>query len=672
MFTKNIKFAMLVVLVVSLMFATVATGNGGIKHWTGQGTDSLHCEKYGPEGGMHWVLTGASKVETATLWINGESNEISKRAGGTIHFDTPYYDLEGLTAYVGYTGTLARNSQLVISDYCPGYEPLEVEKTAEGSYDRTVEWELEKSVDPTSHFGYAGKLAGTSYWTVKATKTETLDNYLVEGKIFIYNPNSFEIDFTVKDVLDDGTVAEVFCDKYKVGAGETLTCEYEALPDDASATLNTATVSSFMGDEVATAPVEFIENLIGFDEGTLSDPHLEYKKVISSSTTLEEPEDFYCSADAADYTDGYYSYEVVNTAYLNGNLNLKASAKVTVECVLPALEVKKTAAGEWDRKVTWELDKSVDKDFFSGGPGAIFDAVWKVVATKTDSGPMNYRVTGDITIYNPAAIPQTFTLEDILTGAREDLVTVECEKYTLAPKETVVCDYKASQPDATAELNTVTVSAPGNKPQVATAKVTWKENLDGYDEGLLTDQRFDYIEEINKSTTVTFDEAFYCPPIDSGLYVDGYYSYEEVNIATLNGNLKLEDSAKVTVECRAKFQDETAWGGDTGFNIMAPGQWWYIFDTSGATTQTIWAGQTINVGYVTVSEAVGGYRTITINLTGGWILQSVSEPVKIQGYNEIPTSAPAPGGFAHKGSALVVQVPDYAFYAIHLDVGIWK
>lgn len=381
--------------------------------------------------------------------------------GPTIHFDTPFYPLEGLTAKVVYSGTLAKNALLVISDYCPGYKPLEAEKTAAGSYDRTVDWELEKLVDPSEYKGYAGEILGVSTWKVVVTKTETLSNF---------------------------------------------------------------------------------------------------------------------------------------------------------------------------------------------------------------------KVKGDITITNPAIIPQIFTLEDVLTGAREDLVKVDCPAYTVPAGDKVVCTYEASQPDATATLNIVTVTAVGNKPQVATADVNWKENLDGYDEGTLKDERFGYEKVIGASTTVDFPETFACPPAESGLYVGGFYSFEVINWAYLNGNLNLSDSAKVTVNCRLpKFEEETAWGGDTGFNIMAPGQWWYIFDTTGASTQTIWAGQTILVGTVTVSEAVDGKRTITINLTGGWMLQSVSEPVKIQGYGAIPGSVPSPGLFiTYKCSLLVIEAPDYAFYAIHLDVGIWK
>lgn len=214
---------------------------------------------------------------------------------------------------------------------------LEVEKTAEGSYDRTVEWELEKSVDPGTHSGAPGDEFGSD-WEVVATKSEALGNYKVEGTISIYNPAEVARDFSVSDVLDDGTVATVVCPDTNdntgtVPAGETVVCEYTAYPVDASAEENIATVSAAGNPDVeAKAPVSFEENLIGFDEGTLSDPRFGFEKLINASSTEGFPETFMCPTDLGLYVDGLYSFDEVNTAYLNGNLNLEASATVTVTC----------------------------------------------------------------------------------------------------------------------------------------------------------------------------------------------------------------------------------------------------------------------------------------------------------------------------------------------------
>ena len=124
-------------------------------------------------------------------------------------------------------------------------------------------------------------------------------------------------------------------------------------------------------------------------------------------------------------------------------------------------------------------------------------------------------------------------------------------------------------------------------------------------------------------------------------------------------------------------QTETAWGGNTAGGGSA---WWFYYDATGDDVeQTIWAGQTIEVGTVEVSaEDDEGKVTITIELTGGWELQDfdddgeeVTEPVKIQGYDDddLPASRPAAGLFTtYKGDELVVTVPSFSYYAIHLDV----
>lgn len=113
------------------------------------------------------------------------------------------------------------------------------------------------------------------------------------------------------------------------------------------------------------------------------------------------------------------------------------------------------------------------------------------------------------------------------------------------------------------------------------------------------------------------------------------------------------------VECTS-FQNETAFGGNAAGTGNA---WWYYYDGTGV--ETVWAGQSINVGTVTL---VNGNLVIT--LTGGWELDpSTSESVKIQGYTTLPSSRPAAGQFTtYKGTSLTVPVATFPYYVIHLDV----
>lgn len=120
--------------------------------------------------------------------------------------------------------------------------------------------------------------------------------------------------------------------------------------------------------------------------------------------------------------------------------------------------------------------------------------------------------------------------------------------------------------------------------------------------------------------------------------------------------------------CDGDCQTETAFGGNTGINVGQPGAWWYYYNASSGGVQTIWAGQTIDVGTVTVVAGV-----VNITLTGGWQLEDVDDPVKIKGYNVLPTKRPAAGQFTgegtYKGSDLTdINIGIYSYYVIHLDV----
>jgi hypothetical protein len=222
--------------------------------------------------------------------------------------------------------------------YTPPLQALTTEKDAVGSYDRTVTWTLEKSVTPGSHSGNAGEAAGASTWTVVATKSETLSSYEVTGSIKINNPNNIPVEFSVTDTLNDGTAGVVTCPSTTVTANDSVTCTYTASPADGVANLNTAVVTALtdgVGGATATFPVSFSENLSGYDSGTLSDPRFGYSEVISATTTNTFPETFTCPTDASLYTNGVYKFTETNTAALNGNPSLEASASVTVTCSLP-------------------------------------------------------------------------------------------------------------------------------------------------------------------------------------------------------------------------------------------------------------------------------------------------------------------------------------------------
>ena len=214
--------------------------------------------------------------------------------------------------------------------------------------------------------------------------------------------------------------------------------------------------------------------------------------------------------------------------------------------MLPPLVPTKTATGTYDRTITWALDKSVTPDVLNGNAGESAGSVtWTVVATKSEvSG--NYAVSGTISVYNPASIPQTFSVSDMLDDGTV-ASNLTCDMDTVPAGGTATCTYSAA-PFSKAMSNTATVTAAGNLNQTATAEITWTENPIGEEAGTLIDERFDFAQLITGSLTQTFTESFECSSNPND-YTNGSYSYTETNTAILNDNTNLSESATVTVNC---------------------------------------------------------------------------------------------------------------------------
>ena len=186
---------------------------------------------------------------------------------------------------------------------------LDVAPTATASFNRSVAWSLDKSVAPASHTGTAGANAGSSTWTVVATKTVTLGSFAVTGNVTISNPNAIVVPFLIAESLDDGTGVTVNCPSSTVPANGSVVCTFTATPTAATATVATVEVTPSVAGLNAvtkTAVVSFLANVIGNETVTVDDDRDsegQFPAVISSSTTFDYGETFPCSSNSADYTN---------------------------------------------------------------------------------------------------------------------------------------------------------------------------------------------------------------------------------------------------------------------------------------------------------------------------------------------------------------------------------
>jgi hypothetical protein len=226
----------------------------------------------------------------------------------------------------------------------PPFEPegdLTVDKTADGAFDRTVTWDIDKSVDPDSHRLLVGESADSDYEVV-VTKTDSgPKNYTVSGNVKI--TGLLNVDVTITSIVDSiaGATFPDCATPFVIAAGQSRDCAYTA-PGDANVTSNTVDVAGYYvipegffdaGDKVAlddddTANFSYTENLIGFDTVNVVDSVEGDLGETSGDVTFRYTTTFECSER------GTFKYPNVATIMETGDND---DALVTVECVV-ALE----------------------------------------------------------------------------------------------------------------------------------------------------------------------------------------------------------------------------------------------------------------------------------------------------------------------------------------------
>ena len=355
------------------------------------------------------------------------------------------------------------------------------------------------------------------------------------------------------------------------------------------------------------------------------------------------------------------------------------------------ITVEKTAAGAYDRDVTWDLVKTVDSlesQTFSGNPGDSFPITWEVTATKTDSGVTSPVVTGDIEITYSTNVELEFTVDDVMDDGTVGVV--DCPTNVMPEgADVIICTYEATPADASATLNTATVSLvdpPDNIIEVGSdmsddAAVAFTETLTGDDSVALTDPRTGYDQTISATTSPTSPETFTCPTTRSSYDSNRLYSATFTNTAYLDGaNTDLEDSASVTLNCEWElvFAGDSVTGAGLRWSARpgAPNTWFQYTNMTSGTANLVQGRTLLDVGDVTFTPNGDGTTTLAFTMASGWELKDVAGNVKVQPLQAQPPKYKQPGAFSQhftrSGSTFSVTVPSGAYgYAIHLDAGRW-
>jgi hypothetical protein len=164
-------------------------------------------------------------------------------------------------------------------------------------------------------------------------------------------------------------------------------------------------------------------------------------------------------------------------------------------------------------------------------------------------------------------------------------------------------------------------------------------------------------------------DALGCVP---GTFV-GFHAHYVTGGGSTKVAAHFSDAVDLEIAEEGTWVGETAWADGLPYNATAGGNWATYTPYEGeAKTVALYAGQTMLAGTVHFSDPANGSVTITITLDAGWRFYDDPENVKIQDYAAAPSGNPSPGQFETKGyatgSPFSIDVPENAFYGVHVDV----
>ena len=523
--------------------------------------------------GAIWTTTGSCGDDTQDtnhfsagdeVYINGSNFapgslpwSIEGKPGGASC--DPNITVASGTVTVDATGTFCFHAYTVANDDCGEYNVdvdgkkdnyrvdasaiLEItDITLDADWQETITWSIEKKANPGQISMFSGDGAEVAY-EISVDKTAVETPAVISGSVTLLTsgltPEGFSLTITLKK--DGGTIDQtvittlsatgVYSFSFTLASPAAGTYVVEAAAIVTNGTGVSGSESIGLARETTGYPSIHVtdggQSWLFSDEGSVS-----YTDVVN------------CDGDAGVNT---------NTATIT-ETGQTASADVTVNCY--ALEVNKTAATTFKRTYSWSINKTGDKaedwvsiqlPFDPGAPAQMTTVNYAVAVNMTGYTDSDWRVAGEVTVFNPAPIPAVIqSVTDVISGAGSCAVNFGVTfPYTLAAGGTLTGTYSADLPDAAARTNTATAalvnhyytptgeaSATGTTNFSGQAAITYGAPTELIDECVqVTDNVAGTLGTVcvaDVPKTFTYAQAY-------GPWTDAECgsSYERINIATL-------------------------------------------------------------------------------------------------------------------------------------------
>ncbi|MCK5738352.1 PKD domain-containing protein, partial [bacterium] len=361
---------------------------------------------------------------------------------GDVNMATATFNLEaGETVKAVFTNTLKVTE-------------IEVEKNADVFWERTYEWDIEKTVTPTEWHLFHGE-SGESQYTVTVTRSVLSDMVTVSGQICVTNSGQIAtsgltyidtLQYRTPQMNDWGVIKISMDTPGAISPGETDCYKYEftfeAIPDAEYRNVVVARITNFAGYEGQLFGPQFV-----IPVNLPQVPDKENNPIAHVKDTNGKQWEF-TDSGSENYNRTFVCDENEGT---NGNtatiLETGQSASVTVMVYCHELEIEKDAKASFNRYYQWMIDKEAEAERIELAACFEEQVPYTVTVDTTGYVDTDFMVKGKITIHNPAPTAAVInSLEDLLNGQPAQLDCQPQFPLTIEPGGTFECVYQKTLP----------------------------------------------------------------------------------------------------------------------------------------------------------------------------------------------------------------------------------